>query len=110
MLLNTILAKIDTYTTKHPWKNGSKQILQNAMSDNKTVMEYLASLDPQRGVVYLIQLVPDAFPRELQKVDAADLVIKMNIHGQWRVDPPATVVVSKKKQRNAELAAICGIS
>jgi hypothetical protein len=109
MLLNTIFAKIDTYAAKHPWKKGSKAIMENAERAGQTVLEYLQGEEVNDlFVLELFGLVPDAFPRELQK--APSLVVKMNIHGQWRVDPPATVVVSKKKQRNAELAAICGIS
>jgi hypothetical protein len=105
MLLNTILTKIDNYTTKHPWKNGSKQILQNAMSDNKSVMDYLESIVPTPASIdQLRSLVPDAFPRELQK--CVDIIVKKNIHGQWRVDPPEVVTVSKKKQRNEHLNSL----
>jgi len=110
MLLNTILAKIDKFVTKHPWKAGSKAIIANAQKDKVDVPTYLASLDPKRGMVVLINLVPEAFPRELQKVNPSDLVVSMNIHGQWRVDPPAVVVVSKKKQIKERLDSLVSIS
>jgi hypothetical protein len=104
MLLNTILTKIDSYVAKHPWKSGSKAIITNAQEEQVDVPTYLASLDPVRGVQVLFHLVPEAFPRELQH--ASERVVKMNIHGQWRVDPPEVVTVSKKKQRNEHLDSL----
>lgn len=83
MLWNTILAKINKHTAVKPWDEGSQDILRMARASGKGVLGYLEDIDV-RNAQKLRDIIPDPWPRELQK---GDLVVSQNIHGAWRVDP-----------------------
>jgi len=90
MLWKTLIKRTILFIEQNPEHAGAKEVRRQAKQNMENLGWFLNHMDV-RHVGDLRKLIPEAFPKKLQRLP---LKSKLNIHGKWRVDATDKETVS----------------